>query len=122
MSLLILQLVTRLLRSETAAASALFLLMFTLHVLFIGADPVAMVVYAVICGLLIFSLLRFGLLTLTIHYLVFMACLHGPLTADRQAIHFGAGVASAALILLLGGYGAWVSLGRRPLLSGLYDD
>lgn len=121
-AMLLFQLLARLARSERIAGAIVFALIFVLHLLFLGSSPMLMLNFAAICTLILVSLARFGLLTTCVHQLIFMASLHGPITIDRQVAYFGSGLVSAAVILGLGGYGAWVSLGRRPLLKTLLDD
>ena len=120
-AMLVFQLVARLAKSERIAGAFVFSVAFLLHLLFLGHSPMLMLSFAAVCSLIVISMARFGLLTICVHQMIFMAGLHGPVTVDRQVAYFGSGLVGAAVIVLLGGYGAWVSLGRRRL-EVLLDD
>ena len=122
-ALLLFQLIARWTRSERIAAAILFVLLYLFHLLLLGGNSwILLTHFALVCALITYSVWRFGLLTICVHYWVFIACLHGPITADTRVAYFGAAVVMALLVAALGAYGAWASLGQRPAAASWLDD
>ncbi len=116
--LFILVLFRALLRKEWAAAAA-FVLLFT--VLLADLDqfaPVALVTGLIYWGLLVFLLIRFGLLAFVAQG-IFVGLLGSfPLTTQGSAWYAGISLAGILLMAAMALYGFYTSLGGRPVFGG----
>jgi hypothetical protein len=83
----------------------------------IATNPASLPAFLVIAALLIFVLMRFGLVTFLV--LLFISGLFGntPATLDTSAWYFGYGFATLAIFAAIVLYAFRTSLGSRPLLA-----
>lgn len=104
--LLFFQLVARR-TGERAAAAIYFSLSLLLHALFLGSSLPLLALFAVIAALTTFNLVRFGLMSMIVQQLVYLACLHGPVTSDLGVSYVASSWTLIVIVLGLAGYGFW---------------
>jgi len=116
--LFVLFLLRALLRKEWAAAVA-FVLLFTV---FFAAQsqfaPVVVVGALIYWGLIVFLLIRFGLLAIVAQGFVNGLLSAGPLTTQGSAWYAGISLTGILLMAALAFYGFYTSLGGRPVFGG----
>jgi len=66
-----------------------------------------------------FVLVRFGLLTVTVQYAVYLLLLTFPITPQLSAWYSGIGIAGIVLLLGFAAYAFHTSLGGQPLFGGV---
>jgi hypothetical protein len=115
-ALFVLVLLRALLRKEWAAAVA-WVLLFTL--LFpIGFDPVGWVGALIFSSLAVFVMIRFGLLTLVVNFMVFNILQNFPLTTQTSSWYASISLAGILLMAAMAFYGFYTSLGGQPVFGG----
>jgi len=108
-----------LLRKEwvAAVASVLFL-----TVLFAAGvtefAPAALVFRLIFASVVVFLLIRFGLLVLVANFVVHAALVSFPLTTQESAWYAGISLAGILLMAAIAFYGFYTSLGGRPVFGG----
>jgi hypothetical protein len=116
--LFVLVLLRALLRKEWAAAAAFVLLFTFLFAALSEFTPVTLVTGLIYWGLLVFLLIRFGLLAFAVQG-VFVNLLQGfPLTTQGSAWYAGISLAGILLMAAMAFYGFYTSLGGRPVFGG----
>jgi hypothetical protein len=115
--LFVLVLLRALLRKEWAAAAAFVLLFTFLSAALSQFAPVVLVIGLIYWGLLVFLLIRFGLLAFAAHGL-FVSLLSFPLTTQGSAWYAGISLAGILLMAAMAFYGFYTSLGGRPAFGG----
>jgi hypothetical protein len=108
--LFVLVLLRALLRKEWAAAAAFVLLFTFLSAALSQFAPVVLVIGLIYWGLLVFLLIRFGLLAFAAHGL-FVSLLSFPLTTQGSAWYAGISLAGILLMAAMAFYGFYTSLG-----------
>jgi Protein kinase domain len=121
--LFVLFLLRALLRKEWVAAGA-FVLFFTVFlnatVLFAGgrSAAVALVIGLIQNGLIVFLLIRLGLLALVTSVVFYFCFLSLPLTTQGSAWYAGISLTAILLMAAIAFYGFYTSLGDRPVFGG----
>ena len=117
-ALFVLVLLRVLLRKEWAAAVAWVLLL----AVFSGAGtqfhPEALAGILIFCVVAAFLLIRFGLLTLVAHDVVWVVLTTFPLTTQGSAWYAGISLAGILLLAALTFYAFYTALGGRPVFAG----
>lgn len=116
--LFVLFLLRVLLRKQWAAAGA-FVLFFTIFSVLPSESPALFAVREVIVnGLIVFLLVRFGVLAVMASFVfgVFLGAF--PLTTDASAWYAGIGFAGILVMAAMAFYGFYTSLGGRPAFGG----
>jgi serine/threonine-protein kinase len=115
--LFVLVLLRALLRKEWAAAAAFVLLFTVLGAASSQFAPVVLVTGLIYSGLLVFLLIRFGLLAFAAQG-IFVNLLSFPLTTQGSAWYAGISLAGILLMAAMALYGFYTSLGGRPVFGG----
>jgi serine/threonine-protein kinase len=116
--LFVLFLLRALLRKEWAAAVALVLLFTVFFAAQSQFAPVDLVTGLIDGGLIVFLLIRFGLLAIVAQGF-FVNVLSGiPLTTQMSSWYAGIGLAGILLLAAMAFYGFYTSLGGRPVFGG----
>ena len=86
-------------------------------------NVIAETTYAIlVAALIVFVLLRFGLLALTVGYTCVALLINAPLGLDPSRWYFSRGFVPVLIVLALALYGFRTSLGSRPLLAAFTGD
>jgi hypothetical protein len=108
-----------LLRKEWAAAVASVLIS---TVLFAAGEnsfaPATLVFWLIFTSVVVFLLIRFGLLVLVANFVVHAALVSFPLTTQGSAWYAGISLAGILLMAAIAFYGFYTSLGGRPVFGG----
>ncbi len=115
--LFVLVLLRALLRKEWAAAAAFVLLFTFLEAALSQFAPVALATSLIYWGLLVFLLIRFGLLAFAAQGLFNGIQGSFPLTTQSSAWYAGISLAGVLLMAAIVFYGFYTSLGGRPILG-----
>jgi len=106
------------LRRDWLAAGAFVLMYVVLNVLVATASPVLTALFsAVSTGLLVFTMLRFGLVALIASFFVFEFLLMFPITADFSSWYAGTSLFAVLSVALLAAFAFHSSLAGRPLFG-----
>ena len=117
--LFVLLLLRNLLRSEWVAAVGGAVLLTLLTAAANQLDPTAWVLGLFFGTLVVFLLIRFGLLVLVANYVVHNILTQFPLTTQGSAWYAGISLAGILLIAAIVFYGFRTSLGGRPVFGGV---
>lgn len=118
LALLFVLVLLRVLLRKGWVAAAVFVLLFT----FLTAAasqfaPVALVTGLIYWGLLVFLLIRFGLLAFAAQGIFVGLCQSFPLTTQGSAWYAGISLAGILLMAAMAFYGFYTSLGGRPIFG-----
>ena len=106
------------LRKEWAAAAAFVLLFTLLSAARSQFAPVVLVTSLIYWGLLVFLLIRFGLLAFAAQGLFKRYLQFFPLTTQSSAWYAGISLTGILLMAAMAFYGFYTSLGGRPVFGG----
>jgi hypothetical protein len=110
-------------RRQWVAFGLLYGLLLVIFLSDTGGEPVPVVREALRALAAVVLLARVGMLALVSYLFLLILVLHSPLTLDPSAWYFGASMTYMLAITALAGYGAWTSLGGRPLFGkGFFGD
>jgi hypothetical protein len=103
-----------LLRNQAIAFCACLLLW---SLLLRPSNPWDFAVALVLSAILLFVLMRFGLLAAIFQYLYCAIAVRFPITLDASAWYSGAGYAALAILAIVVLYAFRTSIGRHPLIA-----
>jgi hypothetical protein len=107
-----------LLRSHRAAALVNFLIGFLAILTGVG-NPYVQAIYAIlISALLVFTLLRYGLLTVVAAWTVWNILMELPVTTDLSSWYAGTGMFAVTVVMVTAAYGFYTSLAGRAIFAG----
>jgi len=104
-------------RRDWIAATLLSGLLAALYIPSASGSEWAMIAAAFGASVMFFVLLRFGVVALMAWYFVVIGTGLIPLTLDPSAWYFGASLTRFLTVAGLAAYGAWASLGGRPVFG-----
>ncbi len=106
------------LRRDWLAAGAFVLLYMALNILASGVAPVSSALFAAVeTGLLVFVMLRFGLLALMASSFVYVLCVVFPITSDFSVWYAGTSIFAMLAVALVAAFAFHASLAGRPLFG-----
>ncbi len=118
-SLFVLFLLRALLRKEWAAAVVCVLVFTMVYAAGNRSNaPVVLVTWLITNSLLVFLLIRFGLLALVANYVFKIFLSNFPLTTQMSSWYAGLSLAGILLMAAMAFYGFYTSLGGRPVFGG----
>src|SRR5271157_5117723 len=117
-ALFVLVLLRALLRKDSAAAVAFFLLLGVFAGALSGFAPAVLVGNLIFSGVAVFLLIRFGLLTMVAHDIFWSVLETFPLTAQGSAWYAGISLAGILLLAAISFSAFYTSLGGRPAFGG----
>jgi len=117
-ALFVLVLLRALLRKDSAAAVAFFLLLGVFAGALSGFAPAVLVGNLIFSGVAVFLLIRFGLLTMVAHDIFWSVLETFPLTAQGSAWYAGISLAGILLLAAITFSAFYTSLGGRPPFGG----
>jgi Protein kinase domain len=117
-SLFVLFFLRVLLRKQWAAAIAFVLLFTVLYSSWSQFNPVILLTNVIVTGLMVFLLIRFGLVALVATWFFNGLLTNFPLTTQGSAWYAGISLAGILLMAVMALYGFYTSLGGRPVFGG----
>lgn len=109
-------------RREWLAFTVLAVIILTLIVLGAGRPPVHVAFLCMRAVVVLFLLMRLGVLAAVAFVFASDVLAVAPLTLDASAWYFGASLTYIVALVGLAGYGAVVSVGGRSFVKGLFGD
>jgi serine/threonine-protein kinase len=106
------------LRTERLAAGGAVVLLSTIITLMLPANLLIAWLPATLAAVLIvWLLIRYGLLAAVVQHAVGELLINAPITTNTSAFYFGNGLFVLGVVVAIGLFGFYTSLGRRPLFA-----